>query len=175
MSVKLHNKPVPQPFALYNGDLASTSAGAGVATTAYLVAVVLYAPAVLTSVRVRFSVGGNGHYDVGIYDASGANGAPGTLLAHAAATASSLATAAGNQSPALIGGNLQLAPGRYWLALWIDNATDTFTKANGISGMIDVQSGTIAGPLPASASSLAGLGNAALKPLLIGLIQGGWS
>lgn len=165
----------PTPLALYDGELASNSSGAGVANTAYLVAVRLPVPATLTNVRVRFQAGGTGHYDVGIYDASGTNGAPGTLLAHAASTSTSLATATGVQTPALIGGNLALAAGNYWLALWVDNATDTFVKASGNNNMMLVQSGTNAGPLPAAASSLTGLANVNLKPMLIGLLSGGWS
>jgi len=169
--------PAPvQPLALYDGELGQTASSAGAATTVYLVGVVLNAPVTLTGVRIRFAtVGGTGHYDVGIYDASGANGGPGNLLAHAAATATTLGTSAATLTPALIGGNLALAPGRYWLALWIDNATDTFNKQSASGSNAVVLSGTNAGPLPAQASSIAGLANATLKPLLIGILQGGWS
>jgi parallel beta-helix repeat protein len=168
--------PVSQapPFALYDGELGQTSSSVGVANTAYLVGVYLPAPATLTAIRVRFAIGGNGHYDVGMYDASGANGAPGNLLAHAAATATSLVTSAATLTPAMIS-NVNLAPGRYWLALWVDNAVDTFNKQSGSGNVVVVQSGTNAGPLPALASNLAGLANGALKPLLIGLLSGGWS
>ncbi|MEO6889758.1 MAG: hypothetical protein ABI456_10695, partial [Ktedonobacteraceae bacterium] len=76
---------------------------------------------------------------------------------------------------ALIGGNLALSAANYWLALWVDNATDTFNKQSASGSNALVQSGTNAGPLPAAASSLAGLANAALKPLLIGILQNSWS
>jgi len=165
-----------QPLALYDGDLAvSNSAGVGVANTAYLVGTVLRAPATLTNVRVRFGAGGAGHYDVGIYDATGTNGAAGNLLAHAASSNTALATATGAQTPALIGGNLSLQAGRYWLALWIDNATDTINRVTGATSLTIVQSGTNAGPLPAAASSLTGLANTTFKPIIVGLLLNGWS
>ncbi len=166
----------PAPFALYDGELGQTSSQALTANGVYLVGVVLNAPVTLTGVRLRFAAGGSGHYDVGIYDSSGTNGAPGNLLAHAAATSTSLATATGTQSPTFTGGNLNLAPGKYWLAVWVDNATDTVNKQSASGNMAVIQSGTVtAGPLPAAASSITGLANATVKPLLIGLISGSWS
>jgi hypothetical protein len=167
--------PPVTPQALYDGELASNGAAAGTANTVYLVAVTLYAPATLTAVRCRFSTGGNGHYDTGIYDASGTNGAPGNLLAHGASSATALATAAGVQSPAFTGGNLALSPGKYWLALWIDNATDTIIRFGASLSLAVVQSGTNNGPLPSAASSISSLANTNFKPVLIGLISGGWS
>ena len=172
----LFNPPLPAQQALYDGELATTGAAAGVATTCYLVGVVLWTPATLTNVRCGFGAGGSGHYDVGIYDATGTNGAPNNLLAHAAATATSIATATGNQTPALIGGNLALAAGRYWLALWIDNATDTiFRPGASAVGRAVTMSGTNAGPLPALASSITSLADGSFKPWLVGLLAGGWS
>ncbi len=164
-----------QPIALLCGDPAtSNTAGVGVANTAYLVATDrLPVPATLTGVRVRFGVGGAGHYDVGVY--SDVNGVPGALLAHSAATATSLVTATGAQTPALIGGNLALQAGRYWLALWVDNASDTINRATGPTNMTLVQSGTNAGPLPAAASSLTGLANTTFKPIIIGILLNGWT
>ncbi len=164
-----------QPFALYDGELASNTTGTPVANTAYLVAAQpLRVPATLTGIRVRFNAGGAGHYDVGIY--SDVNGVPTSLLGHSASSNTALVTATGVQTPALIGGNLALLAGRYWLALWIDNATDTITKQGGANNnMVLVQSGTNAGPLPAAASSLSGLANANFKPLLIGILLNGWT
>lgn len=174
----LFNPPLPTPQALYDGEIATTASSAGVANTCYLVATrELLVPATLTNVRCGFNtVGGTGHYDVGIYDATGTNGAPGNLLAHAASSATALATAAGNQTPALIGGNLSLSPGRYWLALWIDNATDTiFRPGASAVGRAVTMSGTNAGPLPALASSITSLADGSFKPWLVGLLAGGWS
>jgi hypothetical protein len=163
------------PEALYDGEVAAGVSTAPVATTAYLVAVKLTAPATLTGIRVRFGVGGTGHYDVGIYDATGANGAPNNLLAHAAAVASSLITSTATLTPALIGGNLVLSPGNYWLAVWCENAADTIFRVTAGNNMAPVQSGTTAGPLPALASSLTALGNSNFKPIIVGLLLGGWS
>lgn len=163
------------PFALYDGELAATSSSAGVANTAYLVGVTLRVNAVMTAIRVRFAAGGSGHFDLGVYDATGTNNTPNNLLAHAASTAASIATATGTQTPAFIGGNLPLSPGNYWLAFWIDNATDTWNKASANANIPVIQSGTNAGPLPVLASSLSGLANGNLKPLLEGLFLNNWS
>lgn len=163
------------PMALYDGEIAQTSTSAGVANTAYLVAVTLQVQSTLTGIRIRFAAGGTGHYDVGMYDSSGANKGAGTLLTHAASSATALVTSSATLTPALIGGNLALSAGNYWLALWVDNATDTFNKQSASGSNAVVQSGTNAGPLPALASSLAGLANATLKPVLIGLLQNSWS
>lgn len=162
----------PTPLALpYWGDLNAGGNSAGGSNTVYLIGVTLPGPAVLTSVRVRFGTGGSGHYDTGIYDATGTNGSAGNLLAHAASTNTSLATATGVQTPAFIS-NVTLSPGRYWLALWIDNATDTINRVNGTSSGIITQSFSSSGPLPSSASSPA---NTGFTPVLIGIVQGGWS
>jgi hypothetical protein len=166
---------IPAPLALYDGEIVTTSVAVGASNTAYLVGVVLYVQSTLTNIRCRFGTGGAGHYDVGIYDASGSNNQPGNLLAHAASSNTALATATGVQTPALIGGNLSLPPGRYWLALWVDNATDTINRQSGNSGLVVCMSGTTTGPLPSSAASLTGLGNQSFKPILIGLLQNSWS
>src|SRR4029077_6924203 len=60
-----------QPFALYDGELASTSGGTLTTNTCYFVGVYTPAPLVLTALRCRFSIGGNGNYDIGIYNAAG--------------------------------------------------------------------------------------------------------
>lgn len=170
MSHLISSPPLPMPFALYDGELANSGSGAGVANTVYLVGIENLTPVTLTGIRVKFAtVGGTGHYDVGIYNSSG------VLLAHAASSNTALTTSAAALTPAFIGGAITLQPGRYWLALWIDNATDTIFKTAGSLNMEVVQSGTNAGPLPANISSLTGLGNATFKPIIIGIIQGGWS
>jgi len=162
----------PAPQALYDGEICTTSSSAVTANTVYFIGTSLYAPATLTGIRVRFSTGGNGHYDIGIYDATGTNGAPGNLLAHAAATNTSLVTSSATLTPAFINGNLALSPGRYWLALWVDNSTDAVNRqlASQNVGVVVVMTST--GPLPATAS---GLSNGTLKPVLVGLLSGGWS
>lgn len=159
-------------IALYDGETASNSTGTTTANTIAFVPIRVTSPVTLTSIRTRFAVGGNGHYDLGIYDSSGTNGDPGNLLAHAASTNTSLATANTTiVNPAFVGGNLALSPGLYWLAYWVDNATDTVDKTATLqSGIAVVRSMSSTGPLPSTASSLS---NGSLKPILIGLIVGG--
>ena len=163
------------PLALYNGETGQTASAAPGATIVSLVGVTLYAPAVLTGIRVRFAVGGNGHYDVGIYDATGTNSGPGNLLAHAAATSSTLITSAATLTPSFINGNISLSPGRYWLALWTENGSDTVNKQTGSGNVVVAMSGTNAGPLPALASSISSLANNGLEVILIGMLSGGWT
>ncbi len=166
----------PSPLILATGELdGSTPNSAVAANNAYFVGVYLYAPAVLTAIRIVFNPGGTGHYDVGIYTDNG-SGQPGTLLANAASSATALATSTGLLTPSLIGGNVSLPPGRYWLALWVSNTTD---KANsylggttGIDCMMTGANGT--NPLPPNAQSLT-LSNTRYKPALVGLLQGSWS
>jgi hypothetical protein len=167
--------PPVTPLAIYDGEIAQTSSSAGSANTAYLVAVTIPAPVTLTGVRVRFAAGGSGHYDAGIYKSDGTNGGPKTLVAHAASTATSLVTASSTLTPAFIGGSVSIDKGVYWLALWIDNATDAFNKQSASGGMAVIMSGTTTGPLPSDATTLTGLANATLKPILIGIRSGGWS
>lgn len=153
-----------QPHAIYEGDLGSTGAGTLTANTAYLVGVTLTASVMLTAMRMRFGSGGAGHYDIGIYDSGG------NLLWHSG----SVVSATGVQTQTLAT-PLGLAPGKYWLALWVDNATDTVNRATGVVNLIVTQSGTNASSLPATTAGLTGLTNGTIKPFLIGLIQGGWS
>ncbi|HEV2412550.1 MAG TPA: glycosyl hydrolase family 28-related protein [Candidatus Saccharimonadales bacterium] len=172
----LNATPPVTPLAIYDGEIAQTSSSAaGAVNTAYLVAVTVPAPVTLTGVRVRFASGGAGHYDVGIYKSDGTNGGPKTLLAHAAATATSLATSSSTLTPAFTSGNINIDKGVYWLALWIDNTTDTFNKQSASGNMSVIMSGTTSGPLPSNATTLTGLANANLKPILIGIRSGGWS
>ena len=153
------------PWALYNGDPAQASNnGVLVANTCYLAGVELYVPAVLTGIRARFGAGGNGHYDLGIYDING------NLLTHSGSTASATGVATYT-----LGTALTLSPSRYWLAFWIDNATDTVERVTSQNNMAVTQTGTNATGLPSATSSITGLANATTRPILFGLLQGGWS
>ncbi len=158
-------------------NLAVTGSGTGVTNGIILVAVYTPSPFVLAAVRMRFqSNGGGGYYDTGIYDATGANDGPNNLLGHAAATNTSLPVASsGVKTPALIGGNLSLSAGRYWLAYWQSNANDQIVNGAGDTGMPPFLTGTSNGPLPALASSIGSLANTNMAPLLEGLRAGGWS
>jgi hypothetical protein len=167
---------LPQINPLFLGvDAAGTGSVLPTANSAYFVSVYLPAPATLTGVRCRFGTAAVGFYDVGIYADNA--GVPGLLLAHAATTATSLATATGVvATPGLIGGNLALQAGRYWLALWMSSASDNFTGTSGASaGAINCMTGANgANPLPANASTITPV-NTQLKPTLIGILSGGWS
>lgn len=167
--------PLPTPFIFGDYPDGSSSAATFVANTVTLYSWVLNSTVTVTNMRCGFSVFGNGHYDLGIYDATGTNTQPGTLLAHCASTNTSLATASGLQSPALLA-TTTFQPGKYWIAIWIDNNTDTFYKMSiTITGQSVCMQGTNAGPLPSSAGSISGLANFARKVGVFGLIQGGWS
>lgn len=173
------------PFALFDGDLATNGTTAVTVNQCLYVGVTLQVPATLTGIRVNWNTSGNGNYDVGIYDALGTSpwaGAPGNLLAHSGA----IITAANAQTPALVAGsaplvngNLPLSPGRYWLALWAANATDKFVRGVGlVNTQIVLANTNTGGPLPATAagaSSGAPADSGPSKPLLIGILQGGWS
>jgi len=169
--------PTP-PIALYSdqGIATTSSQGAGATNTVYFVLLPpLQAQVVASAMRVRFSSGGAGNYDLGIYDSTGANGKPGNLLGHCASTATSLASSSATLSPALLA-NVTLPPGVYWLAFWISDTTDTWNKQSISGNMAPVMSGTItAGPLPANASSVTGLGNASVMPIIEALLNNEWS
>lgn len=155
----------PTPWALYDGDPAQASNnGVLVANTCYLAGATLNAPAVLTGIRARFGAGGNGHYDLGIYDSNG------NLITHSGSTASATGVATYTLATPQV-----LSPGRYWLAFWIDNATDTVERVTSQNNMAVTQSGTNATGLPSATSGITGLANATTRPILFGLLQGGWS
>ena len=152
------------PLALYSDDPATTSVSAMGANTATLAGI--YVPCVfpLASLRVWFGTNGNGNYDLGIYDASG------NLLSHAGPVIT-----AANMQTRNLPQTLILAPGAYWLALWMASNTDTTLGRNGKTGMMLCQNGTIATQLPTTTSLLTGLANTNTRPIIIGLRPGGWS
>ncbi len=150
-----------KPFALYVGDPTLPSPQTLVANDAFFVGVYCPAHVVVSGFRTYFGSGGAGHWDAGIYDSAG------TLLTHVGSTA----TASGLQTLTLTT-PYPIAPGQYWLALWIDNATDTVAaRASQIAGMEPVQR-VDTGSMP---STMSGAGNTATKPYILGLLQGGWS
>lgn len=167
--------PVPAPVALYSGDLLNFGAAQALAVnTAYLAYVKVDAPVILTGFRVNFGAGAGGtsKYDVGIY-----NFDTGALITSIATNnGATPVTAAGTLSTTLTTPKM-INPGRYWLAFWINNATDTVLKyANtATAGTAIIQAGTASNQLPANTSGLAGLANGTKNPIVIGLLQGGWS
>lgn len=167
--------PIPAPFTLALGDNTFQSNGNYGANYVYLIGVYTPTPFPLSAIRTAFNVAA-GYFDVGIYDALGGNDLPGNLLAHAAATATSL-PASGSTAPPLIGGTYLVQPGRYWLALWLDNSSARifFTYSPGPGAVLAMGGSITSGPLPASASSISGLTNTLERTYLEGLRAGGWS
>lgn len=151
------------PWALFVDDPSTYGGNAASANTAYFVGVTLPTNATLTGIRVRFDTGGNGNYDVGIYNSAG------TLLTNKGAAVSSTATLTWT-----LGTPLPLAPGNYWLALWVASASDQpySRNANNRPGVDIMQSVSASSNLPATMS---GAANASFKPFIIGLLSGGWS
>lgn len=153
------------PWALLPDDHETWSTNTtGLSTNnTYIVATTLTANVTLTAFRFRCIAGGNGNYDAGIYDSSG------NRLAHSGSTATSSATITATLATALL-----LSPGRYYLALWVDNATDTF-RATSVSNGLSLSSfaSTGAGGLQTSISPP--LGSLGLAIDIIGLLSGGWS
>lgn len=157
---------LPTPWALLPDDREAWSSATSAILTAnatYIQAARLDIGATLTGFRTRFTAGTAGNYDVGLYDASG------NRLTHTGI----IATATGIQT-ANLGTALPLSPGRYYLAFWIDNATDTVRQsstANGLSLTSFAVTGV--GGLPATVTPP--LGSLGIAPGVIGLLSGGWS
>jgi hypothetical protein len=165
---------LPTPMILSDPAIDSAGNNAATANMAYFVFLPpVVAPCVITAIRVRFNPGGTGHYDLGIYADN--SGVPGARLAHIATSATSTVTAGGILSPTLSGGNITVAPGRYWLAYWVDNITDkaySFTPVAGITNVLSGDNGVNA--LPANANTLT-LTTVGYKPVLQALVSGGWA
>lgn len=157
--------PLPQPWIVGdNADVTQDQANNRAVNTCYFSPIVVYATVTITSMRTQVGTAGNGHLQMGIYDANG------NLLASTA----SAATVTGIMTLALTS-SLSIGPGRYYLALWIDNATDSTFSANGTTpGAWPALSGVNAGGLPALMST-ANPVNFHRRLALTGLITGGWS
>lgn len=109
------------PFTLETPDITVLSTAVSLqAGSAYFSPVLLYASVTVTQMRCNFSAASpTGNCDMGIYDATGTNGAPGNLLGHTGA----IAAATGNFTKSLTA-NLTLSPGQYWLAFIDTVGTD---------------------------------------------------
>lgn len=174
MGILVLPPPAPIIFGTY-GD-GSEGAATTAANSVQMYAWLNYATITLNAMRIYFGTGGNGHYDLGIYDSTGSNKKAGNLLGQCASTGTSLASATGLQSPALLS-NIVLTPGLYWIASWIDNATDTLLKISLATGGVapSMQGSYSGGPLPAAASSITSLVNIGRLYVCYGLLQNGWS
>lgn len=110
-----------QPWYLaWEGNVYSISTHTTLtANKTYLTGIVVTSSVVATGMRTRISTFGNGNFDLGIYDSNF------NLLANIGKQTST----AGNTAINFTSGNLPLAPGRYYLAGWTDNATDQWYQA----------------------------------------------
>lgn len=155
--------PVPQALYADNADPCSQSTGATTANTAFFESMMVWSPCSLSGFRFRFGNAGNGHCDLGLYDVNG----------NRLVSLGSQATVTGTQTFTLATA-LNLSVGVYWLAFWIDNNTDQITKSNGNGNNVVCQQATTTNPLPTSKGSLT-LSNATIRPIILGLLVGGWS
>lgn len=157
--------PLPPPWVVGDmADITQDQANLRTANNVYFSPIVLYSTVTITSMRTQVGTGGNGHIQMGVYDAGG------NLLASTA----SAATVAGIMTLAL-SAPLSLGPGRYYLALWIDDATDTTFSANGTTpGAWPALNGVNAGGLPALMATSNPV-NFHRRLALLALISGGWS
>jgi hypothetical protein len=105
-----------------NAGVSAAGSGTLVTNTTYLVGVYLPVPAIVTNMRIRKGTTSAGNMDLGIFDSSG-NRLDHTGVIGAGSTNTDV-------THALSGGNLSLSPGRYYLALWIDNNTDVYYRVN---------------------------------------------
>lgn len=156
---------VPQPWLLGEGD-PMVSQAALTAQRAYFIGIWVPVPVTLTSLRVSFGTAGNGNYDVGIYDSGGT-----ALYRQGSTTTTGLGA---STVTVTLGTALALSAGRYYVAFWLDNATDTVAVRGGQTSMDVLKNvNSQASGLPSTMSGAAsGTGN---RPIVLGLISGGYS
>lgn len=161
----LYPPPLPAPFLLY--DPTSLAAAAGTLPTAgatFFVGYVLYAQVTISRMRASLSGVPTGNIDMGIYDATAANGAPNNLLGHTGA----IAAATGLFTQNLLA-NVTLPPGQYWLA-FLDTVADSVqfrSTTQGGMGPIYRTTATNLTVLPSTAGAVAQNGNAVAVEALI--------
>jgi len=158
--------PARPQVAFVGNDIASPNSAATFASAnrAYLYAVTVYAPCVITGIRVTIGVS-SGNLDVGIYDSTG------NRLASSGSTAS---PGTGNQTINFTA-SASLVPGTYYLAVAADNNTVTITRA-GTDAPAAAYYFDTSFPLP-STVTLPGTaaGTTARLFVLIGIVTGGIS
>lgn len=142
---------IPAPFALYTDDITVLTATTITAGQAQFSAYVLNATVTITQMRCNFSGSPTGNVDMGIYDATGANGSPGNLLGHTGVNVA----ATGNFTKSLTA-NLTLSPGQYWLS-FLDTVADSVSlrssNATGIGALMKT-SATNLTVLPSTAGTV---------------------
>lgn len=161
--------PAPFVLAVPGYDSAAVNAVALTAGAAFLNAVTLMAPVTISQMRINISGTPTGNIDMGIYDATGTNGAPNNLLGHTGANAA--ATGLFTKS---LTSNLLLAPGQYWLALLDTVADSVFGRLTTASGLVAVMR-TTATNLTVLPSTIGTVANNANEFGIVGLISGSFS
>jgi hypothetical protein len=160
----------PPPFTLEEPDVTVLTGTATTAGRAFFTAVVLNAPVTVPQMRCYVSSASpTGNIDMGIYDATGTNGAPNNRLGSTGAIAATTGVFTQNLTA-----NLLLAPGRYWLAL-LDTVADSIGIRSSLAANIGVAmqtSSTSLSSLPSTASTVA---NSIFRVGLIALLSGNWS
>jgi len=158
--------PVQPWFIGEIGDLANCTANTRTANGCYFQQILVRdSVPPLMSFRYEFGTGGNGNYQIGIYDGAG------NLLAVTAVAA----TVSGIVTPSL-SIPLSISQGRYYFGFWISNAVDTtFSISATNANALPASSGTNAGGLPATIAATTGLAPFFRRMSILGLIQGGWS
>jgi len=118
---------------------------------------------ILTGLRVQFTTGGNGNFDLGIYDVNG------NLIANQGPVIS--ATGLKTWTPA---NPISLSAGGYWLGLWVASASDIISGRVALLAGLDLSRSktSVVTNLPAT---MAGAANNTLKPYITVLYQGGFS
>jgi hypothetical protein len=159
------------PFTLEAPDVSVLSASISIAAgAAYLNAVILYSPVTVTQMRCDITNGSpTGNIDMGIYDATGANGLPGNLLGHTGAVAATTGMFTQNLTA-----NLPLGPGRYWLA-FLDTASDQPAMRQSVVAGIGTVVRTTVTNLSVLPPVLGSVANNTNKVGLVALLSGSWS
>lgn len=168
-TVDANTFPAPSIFGSDFMLNCSTSAGAAVTAGAiYFTPYNLTTFVTVTSMRTDFSGSPTGNIDMGIYDSTGSNGNPGTLLGHTGAIAASTGVYTQNLTA-----NLTLSPGKYWVA-FVDNVADSiFSRGTGTNAAPDLRSSSTGfTTLQSTAPTLI---NTNLVFLCFGLLSGSWS
>jgi len=161
--------PVQQLLAADYSDPNSGSAAALTASRIYFGPLTLLAPVTITQMRCFLSGTPTGNIDMGVYDATGTNGAPNNLLAHTGAIAAVTGLFTQNLTA-----NLLLFPGKYWLA-WLDTVADSIQKAGGAAAGLSpfyVSNSTFT-VLPNPLTG--GVADTANRVTLLALLSGGFS
>src|SRR6185369_9875626 len=127
----LFPSPLPAPFVLAVPGYESVAVNAIALTAgaAFLHAVTLQAQVTIAQMRINISGSPTGNIDMGIYDATGTNGAPNNRLGSTGANAAT--TGLFTKS---LTANVVLPPGQYWLALLDTVADSVFGRLTTASG-----------------------------------------